>query len=155
MWRRHWARACSRSNMLFLPKAGKDGSENGPLLAFVSESGPAIFLQGVIFAFAAIPDLNPAGFDPALIFHAVKDRVKHAVGPGELARGKGFDVLNQLVAIAFAAREEGKNDGFGRGGNEFFFEHGGIIHCVAMHVKRPIGFAVIAIREWQWDYSMV
>src|SRR6267378_4487577 len=94
--------ATSRSNILLPSKASHDRVDELPLLEMLFERALAILLERVIFAFAAIIDLHPAGFDKAFGFHAMKDGIEHAISPFELLFGAGPDFLDDGVAVALA-----------------------------------------------------
>src|SRR6185369_10275189 len=95
----------------------------------------AFLFERVIFALAAGLRLAPTRFDPALAFQAMQDRVKHAIGPLQLLMGMSFDLLDDGVTVGFALGEEGEDERFGGGGDEFLTNHRGNMHRVYMYVK--------------------
>ena len=131
----------SRSNIFFLAQAGEDGVDDGPLLLVFFKGAFAVLFEGIIFALAAGLGFGPAGFDEAAMLKAMEDGVKHAVGPLHLVLGAGLDLLDDGVAVAFAARKQGEDERFGGGGDKFFPYHGSNMHCMAMYVKKEI-FAI-------------
>ena len=70
-----------------------------------------------------------------LVFQPMKDRVKHAIGPLQLLMGMGLDLLDDGVTVGFALGEEGEDERFGGGGDEFLTNHRGNMHRVYMYVK--------------------
>ena len=66
----------------------------------------AVFFDGIILPLTPGLALAPARFKQAAAFHAMEHRVKHAVGPLELAAGAGFDFLDDGVAVALALGQQ-------------------------------------------------
>ena len=100
-------------------------------------------LDGIVFSFAAVFDFDPPGLDPSVSFHSVQNRIKHPVGPLDLVRGPGLDILDDRVAVAFALREDRKDQRLGRRGNEFLL-HDANVTLQLYVVKRLVGLACAA-----------
>ena len=57
-----------------------------------------------------------------LPFEAMQHRIKHAFRPLEFALRKLSDFPDNLVSVAFAVREDGKNQRPGGGGDKVFLD---------------------------------
>lgn len=95
-----------------------------PVFPLLGLGLPSVFLEGIIFPFPSGGGLAPAGFDPTFAFHAMENGVEHAIGPLELLSGAGFDLLNDGVAVTFAAGEEGEDERFSGSGDQFLLHMG-------------------------------
>src|SRR5262245_46854052 len=108
-----------------------------PLLSMLLMSLLAVLFQRIIFSLAAVVRFHPARFDPALGLHPVQYGIEHSVRPLKMIVGARFDLLYNGVTVTFAFREEGQNQRFGRGGDQFF-SHGRTIHSRSMYVKERL-----------------
>src|SRR5436190_2488971 len=133
--RLQFAMASSSLNILLLPEALKNFGNDDPLVALLLQGLFPVSFQRIVFSLAAVFSLAPTGLDPALTFHAVQDGVEHAVGPFDLVARQPFHFLDQGITVTFAFGEEGKDQRFRRGGDEFFGEHRSTIHCDTMYVN--------------------
>src|SRR5438105_1615326 len=99
-----------------------------------------VLFDRVIFALAAVLYFHPAGFNPTVVLHAVQHGIEHSIGPLDFFTGELLYFLNERVAVAFALREQGEDQWFGRSGYKFFCDHTIFfvslpIHCPAMYVN--------------------
>jgi hypothetical protein len=111
------------SGIFFFPEAVKGGVDGEPLVTPFVQGLFAVLLEGIVFALPTGLGLGPAGFDETAVFQAVEDGVKHAVGPLDFVFGEFLNVLDDGVAIRLTLGKEGKDEGFGGGGDEFFGDH--------------------------------
>ena len=87
----------------------KNAVDRSPLLAMVGELFAAGSGDSVILA--APPRLGRPPFrrHQALSLEAMEDRVKHAVGPLQVAAGELADTLDNGVAVAVALSQNGED----------------------------------------------
>ena len=110
-----------------------------PLLAFGFDGFASVGTQEIVFPLAPGVGFLPLGINQAVALQPVKDRIQHPVAPFNPPAGKFAHLLDDFVAVTFAARKDGQQERFRGRGNQIFRKHGSLIHCAARYVNGKVG----------------